>query len=212
MSRTPWMDIAKNEIGQKEIAGSRHNPRIVMYHSHTSLAASDDETYWCASFVCFCLEAAGFPSTRSAAARSYESYGIPGDGSHGDIAVFSRNGGGHVGFVDHVTASSIYTLGGNQSDAVNVAAQSKSRLLCFRRPAGTAGGPGPIVEPRPMLRRGDHGDAVRTLQQALNRFGYGLVVDGDFGPKTDAAVRAFQRSQGIGVDGIVGPITWSRLL
>jgi peptidoglycan hydrolase-like protein with peptidoglycan-binding domain len=45
------------------------------------------------------------------------------------------------------------------------------------------------------------------LQTALG----GLKVDGQFGPITDKAVRAFQAAQGIKVDGIVGPITWGRL-
>jgi hypothetical protein len=58
-----------------------------------------------------------------------------------------------------------------------------------------------------MLRRGSTGANVRYLQTALG----GLKVDGQFGPITDKAVRAFQAAQGLKVDGIVGPITWSRL-
>jgi peptidoglycan hydrolase-like protein with peptidoglycan-binding domain len=39
----------------------------------------------------------------------------------------------------------------------------------------------------------------------------GVAVDGMFGGKTEAAVRAFQRSQQIVPDGIVGPKTWAKL-
>ena len=65
--------------------------------------------------------------------------------------------------------------------------------------------PKPVV--RPLLRRGSRGAAVRTLQQRLG----GLVVDGIFGPRTEARVRAFQQRNGLVVDGIVGPRTWAAL-
>ncbi len=61
------------------------------------------------------------------------------------------------------------------------------------------------------LRRGSRGDAVRELQQALNARGARLEVDGDFGPRTEAAVRDFQRRTGAAVDGVVGPQTLSKL-
>ena len=62
-----------------------------------------------------------------------------------------------------------------------------------------------------MLRAGSSGTAVRQLQQALVNKGYGISVDGAFGPATKSAVMSFQRSQGIEVDGVVGSVTWSRL-
>jgi peptidoglycan hydrolase-like protein with peptidoglycan-binding domain len=63
----------------------------------------------------------------------------------------------------------------------------------------------------PTLRIGARGPWVSTLQQRLRAKGYSIAVDGAFGPKTDAAVRAFQRSRGLVVDGIVGPRTWGAL-
>lgn len=61
------------------------------------------------------------------------------------------------------------------------------------------------------LRRGADSPFVKILQHLLRARGFGLTVDGDFGPLTEVAVRVFQGSQGIAVDGIVGPVTWTRL-
>jgi len=55
------------------------------------------------------------------------------------------------------------------------------------------------------------GVTVRQVQTQLKKFGYNLVVDGDFGPKTTQAVREFQAGHGLRVDGIVGPLTWGAL-
>lgn len=61
------------------------------------------------------------------------------------------------------------------------------------------------------LYYGSSGDHVRQLQSALNRFGYGLDVDGGFGPKTLAAVRDYQTQNHLRVDGVVGSETWGSL-
>jgi Putative peptidoglycan binding domain/N-acetylmuramoyl-L-alanine amidase len=75
---------------------------------------------------------------------------------------------------------------------------------------GTAPSPSVIPavdgEGRPTLRRGDEGDQVKELQTKLN-----LVADGMFGAETEAALRQFQRDNGLVPDGIVGPRTWATL-
>jgi peptidoglycan hydrolase-like protein with peptidoglycan-binding domain len=64
----------------------------------------------------------------------------------------------------------------------------------------------------PLLKKGSKGEAVRKLQGWLYQLGYiPGSTDGIFGPKTEKAVRAFQRDAGIAVDGIVGEITWTTM-
>lgn len=129
------MARARNELGQSEVPGAKHNPRIVEYHQLTKLRAKDDETPWCSSFVNWCLYKSGYNITESAAARSWAAYGIPCKPHPGCIVVLTRKGGGHVGFYVKETGAYVYLLGGNQSNAVNIAAFSKARILEYRLPA-----------------------------------------------------------------------------
>lgn len=66
-----------------------------------------------------------------------------------------------------------------------------------------------------MLRKGAKGAEVKTVQRLLIAMGYnlgGYGADGDFGGKTEAAVRAYQGAKKLAVDGIVGKDTWNALL
>ncbi|WAH36799.1 peptidoglycan-binding protein [Alicyclobacillus dauci] len=65
----------------------------------------------------------------------------------------------------------------------------------------------------PTLKSGSTGSAVMTLQRDLNSLGFSAgSVDGGFGPKTLSAVKSFQRSRHLQVDGVVGPATWNAIL
>ncbi len=65
----------------------------------------------------------------------------------------------------------------------------------------------------PLVVQGATGERVVAIQYLLNdRIGAGLVVDGKFGPKTEAAVKAFQKEFKLTVDGKVGPQTWTHLI
>jgi hypothetical protein len=69
----------------------------------------------------------------------------------------------------------------------------------------------PGLGARPVLRRRDSGHAVEELQGLLGLVGAGEPGFGLFGPKTEAAVVAFQRAHGLTPDGIVGPATWAAI-
>ena len=67
----------------------------------------------------------------------------------------------------------------------------------------------PTVDPttgKPTVRRGMTGELTKQIQAKI-----GVEADGNFGPATEAAVRAFQRDKGMVPDGIVGPKTWAEL-
>ncbi|WP_245687407.1 glycoside hydrolase domain-containing protein, partial [Streptacidiphilus griseoplanus] len=65
---------------------------------------------------------------------------------------------------------------------------------------------------RPTLQSGSTGADVMRLQRALIAArGQTLTIDGDFGPATTAAVKAYQSAKGLSADGIVGSLTWTAL-
>ena len=62
-----------------------------------------------------------------------------------------------------------------------------------------------------ILRVGARGLSVTELQQNLRKLGYHLLIDGDFGPATRAAVVQLQTDQKLTADGIAGPVTLGRI-
>jgi murein L,D-transpeptidase YcbB/YkuD len=65
--------------------------------------------------------------------------------------------------------------------------------------------------PMPTVSFGQAGVTVRILQRLLISNGYGMRVDGVFGPFTETAVKAFQNRRNLTPDGIVGQKTWREL-
>ena len=97
-----WLRAAFNDLGLKEVAGKKANPRIVEMFAEAGFPyIVDDETAWCAAAAGSWLASAGQPITKSLAARSYLDWGKPSDGQRGDVVVFTRGSGwqGHVAFV-----------------------------------------------------------------------------------------------------------------
>jgi N-acetyl-anhydromuramyl-L-alanine amidase AmpD len=62
-----------------------------------------------------------------------------------------------------------------------------------------------------VLRLGSKGTEVELLQALLTQRGFPVAIDGDFGPKTDKALRDFQKSAGLEPDGIAGNLTFAAL-
>jgi hypothetical protein len=114
----------------------------------------------------------------------------------------------HVGLVEAVHSNgTITTLEGNTSDIFARRVRS-SCIVGYGRPAYGDAAPMPGTDG--MLRLGSSGNGVRKLQTNLNTvMKSGLVVDGQFGPRTETAVKAFQARYKLTVDGVYGP-SWPR--
>lgn len=137
MIEPDWLAEARKYIGEREIKGRQHYPLIVQFWRDIKRGGiKDDETPWCAALVGGVLERCGIKSTRFESARSYLGWGSqllqP---ALGCVAVFTREGGGHVGFVVGQNENGdLLVLGGNQSDAVNLRSFPRSRVSGYRWP------------------------------------------------------------------------------
>ena len=166
----PWLKTAFNEIGITEIKGLANKPRIVEYHSQTTLNADNDETPWCSSFMCWCMSQAGIQHTRSAASLSWLDWGkVLDEPVRGCIVIFERAdrqgqiipNRGHVGLWLGQTERVVDVLGGNQKDSVRVSRYRADRVIGYRWPvlphnsttniASTAAATGSVVAAAPTI-------------------------------------------------------------
>jgi uncharacterized protein (TIGR02594 family) len=145
-----WLRIAKGEMWQREVPGAPANPRIVEYHSATSLSgpmAQSDETAWCASFMNWVFRQMGVRGTNSARAISWVDWGVETAARAGAITVIysaaaanssTTVSGNHCAFLVSETDTHFILLGGNQGNAVRVKdfPKSKWELKAYRWPTG----------------------------------------------------------------------------
>lgn len=122
-------------------------------------------------------------------------------------------GSGHTGMVTSVESGTVHTIEGNKGDEVRRCSYSTSTpsIIGYGRPRYDLITGKLTAADMPLIKKGSKGDAVKKLQEMLNAKGYKLTEDGDFGSKTEAAVKAYQRANGLEVDGEVGPMTWGVL-
>lgn len=133
----------------------------------------------------------------------------------GDIIFFQWEGGSrsigkidHVGLVYKVTSSYIYCIEGNTGNRCVRKTRGKNSLVCgYGRPAYTGGGKVTNVSSSKAMTTFR---SVKDQQKAVNDLGYSpkLVVDGIYGPKTEAGVKWLQKRVGCTmIDGEWGPET-----
>lgn len=148
----------------------------------------------------------------------------------GDLVFYDWDGDGladHVGILGAAEGAELEVIEGNCADAVRRRSVPRSwPFLCgFARPdyasAAREGGEAPRGEAGegafspPLLRRGSRGVSVLAMQAVLILRGWPCGpdgADGDFGANTEAALRRFQRENGLEEDGICGVESWKKLL
>lgn len=135
-----WLVLAEALNGLKEGKGAANNADVVRLFADAGFAGiKQDSVAWCAAFVNAMLERAGHRGSRSLAARSFEGWGVGlKEPALGCIATKKRGTSswqGHTFFVVGANGTQVFGLGGNQADAVNVAAFKRSDIVAYRWPA-----------------------------------------------------------------------------
>lgn len=137
-----WLSRAFSEVGQTEIVGPQHNPRIVEYLGSVGLGKSDggDEIPWSSAFVNWALAESGVKGTGSGVARSWLTWGVQlRTPKLGAVAIFQRGNSPSFGtacFYVSETSDQVICLGGNFLNSVRLTAIPKSSLLGYRWPSG----------------------------------------------------------------------------
>ena len=138
--------VALSLYGTAEIIGKGSNATILSWRDELNQAGvkvtgySDDDIPWCGLFVAYCtlkrVNKAEEVVKEPLWARNWAKYGIKAnEAALGDVLVFVRNGGGHVGFYVAEDKSTFHVLGGNQSNKVCITRIAKDRCIAVRRPA-----------------------------------------------------------------------------
>jgi uncharacterized protein (TIGR02594 family) len=159
MTDQKWVEEARKHIGQKEVAGVESNSWIKSIWFKlkggawfwTAYGEDDSKLPWCGAFAALCVQEAGIaPPKEYASAKAWLGWGVDMiNPAYGCVVIFTRTGGGHVGFVVGIDAAGrLMVLGGNQGDAVSIVPFSTARVSGYRWPDGV---PMPIEKSIPLL-------------------------------------------------------------
>jgi len=136
------VEVAVSVFGTHEAPGSGDNPDILGWAGELGVADvyKHDAVPWCGLAMGFFISRAGFKPPKGylmLRALEWANFGDPisqTGAMFGDVLVFHRTGGGHVGLYVGESANAFAVLGGNEGDAVSIVYIEKDRLSAVRRP------------------------------------------------------------------------------
>lgn len=134
-----WVEEAYKDIGVHEVSNEDRVHQMWRDCKLSGLAKfSAGKVPWCSGAACAWMERAGIRSPRTDGAKNWLGWGIElNEPAYGCVAVFTRSGGAHVGFVvGEDYNGNLLIVGGNQSNAVNIKSFAKSRVSGYRFPEG----------------------------------------------------------------------------
>lgn len=220
MARKDIIQTARMEDGTKESPPGSNKTKYGQWYRLNGVK-------WCAIFVSWVYEHAGYPLGFIETSKGYQScqggYNfwkrkgqLTNQPQPGDIALFDWNGDGHcdhTGIFDSwVDQSQVdfyswegNTAVGNESDGGMVMRRIRNRGL-----VRAFASPKVIDDPSPAIRnedlqKGDIGSNVTALQKILYDLHYPITVDGVFGNETEEIVKQYQSKYNLKVTGIVTP-------
>jgi uncharacterized protein (TIGR02594 family) len=127
--------LAEAKQGKWKETGT--NPLIIACYKAVGFNYSNDSTPWCAGFAGNVLKRAGAPALKTLSSLAYSNYGVdvpisnPAQFRLNDIVIFTRQGGGHIGFFRGYNPSTgaLLIAGGNQADNLNEVGFRKSATM-----------------------------------------------------------------------------------
>lgn len=146
-TKLAWIEKALEYLGLKEnTSKTAHNQTILdmltamgSFNGEARAWWQEDETPWCGLFVGYCLGVVGrYVIKEWYRARAWESTLLTklNKPAYGCIVTFTRDGGGHVGFLMGLdNKGNLMILGGNQSNAVSIVPFAKERATGFYWPS-----------------------------------------------------------------------------
>lgn len=128
---------AMRYLGIREIKGKLNNATIMSWAKDIGVENiyTSDEVAWCGLFVAKVVQKANYEVVKNPLwALNWKNFGTPQKTAMlGDVLVFQRDGGGHVGFYVAEDKDYYHVLGGNQSDSVSITRIAKNRCVGIRR-------------------------------------------------------------------------------